>query len=64
MGRIALSERARELASLRVLGMTRGEVAARLLGEQALLTAPAIPLGLVLGYWTPRLITRAYQSEL
>ena len=48
--RIALSERARELASLRVLGFTDREVAAMLLGEQALLTAAAIPLGLLLGY--------------
>ena len=37
--RIALSERGRELASLRVLGFTRGEISALLLGEQALLTA-------------------------
>ena len=38
--RIALSERGRELASLRVLGFTRGEVSVLLLGEQAILTAP------------------------
>ena len=41
--RIALSERGRELASLRVLGFTRGEVATLLLGEQALLTLLAHP---------------------
>jgi len=48
--RIALSERNRELASLRVLGFTRGEVAYILLGELALLTLIAIPIGLMIGY--------------
>jgi putative ABC transport system permease protein len=47
--RIALEERARELASLRVIGFTRGEVGYLLLGELALLTLAALPLGLVLG---------------
>jgi putative ABC transport system permease protein len=41
--RIALTERSRELASLRVLGFTRGEIAYILLGELALLTLAAIP---------------------
>ena len=48
--RIALSERGHELASLRVLGFTRREVAAMLLGEQALLTLVAIPFGFLIGY--------------
>ncbi|MCC6575047.1 MAG: FtsX-like permease family protein [Planctomycetes bacterium] len=48
--RIALSERARELASLRVLGMTRGEISYILLGEQAVLTLVALPIGIVLGW--------------
>ncbi|MBU2479444.1 MAG: ABC transporter permease, partial [Gammaproteobacteria bacterium] len=47
--RITLSERSRELASLRVLGFTRGEIAYILLGELALLTLAAIPLGFVVG---------------
>jgi len=47
--RIALSERARELASLRVLGFTRREVTVLLLGEQGAITALAIPLGWVIG---------------
>jgi putative ABC transport system permease protein len=53
--RIALQERAWELASLRVLGFTRGEVSTFLLGELAFELALAIPLGCVLGYllsWT------------
>jgi len=48
--RIALSERAHELASLRVLGFTEREVGVMLLGEQALLTATAIPFGFALGF--------------
>ena len=48
--RIALSERNRELASLRVLGFSRGEVAYILLGELALLTLVAIPIGMLIGY--------------
>ena len=48
--RIALSERNRELASLRVLGFRRGEVAYILLGELALLTLLAIPVGMLIGY--------------
>jgi putative ABC transport system permease protein len=48
--RIALAERGRELATLRVLGYTRGEASGIMLGEIAILAAPAIPLGLALGY--------------
>ena len=47
--RIALSERTRDLASMRVLGFTRGEISYILLGELALITLLAIPLGLVIG---------------
>jgi putative ABC transport system permease protein len=47
--RIALSERGRELASLRVLGFTRREVSVLLLGEQGAITLLAIPLGWVIG---------------
>lgn len=48
--RIALAERGRELASLRVLGFTRAEVSYILLGELGLLTLLAIPPGFGLGY--------------
>ncbi len=47
--RIALSERSRELASMRVLGFTRGEISYILLGELAVLTLAAIPLGFIIG---------------
>ncbi len=62
--RIALSERGRELASLRVLGFTQREVGVMLLGEQALLTLLAIPIGWVLGYLLSWLITWAIDTEL
>lgn len=62
--RIALSERGRELASLRVLGFTRAEVAQMLLGEQALLTLVAIPLGFAIGYQMCAALARQYQWEL
>jgi putative ABC transport system permease protein len=48
--RIALAERAWELASLRVLGFTRGEVSGFLLGELAIEITLALPLGMLLGY--------------
>lgn len=48
--RIALQERSWELATLRVIGFTRGEVSTFLLGELALELLAAIPLGCVLGY--------------
>jgi len=48
--RIQLAERAWELASLRVLGFTRGEVSVLLLGELAIEIAVAIPLGFLAGY--------------
>ncbi len=58
--RISLSERSRELASLRVIGFTRGEIAYILLGEQALINLVALPLSLLLGaglaWWLVQLI--------
>jgi len=48
-GRIMLSERARDLASLRVLGYRKGEVAYVLLGALALLTLTALPIGSAIG---------------
>ena len=62
--RIALSERGHELASLRVLGFTRAEIGFMLLGEQAILTLLAIPVGFALGYGISGLITVAIDTEL
>ena len=62
--RIALSERGRELASLRVLGLTRGEVSTILLGELALLVLVSIPLSFVVGWGLSAFLARGMQSDL
>jgi putative ABC transport system permease protein len=62
--RIALSEQATTLASLRVLGFRRREVTAVLLGEQAVVTLVAIPIGLALGYGLAAWIAHLLASEL
>jgi putative ABC transport system permease protein len=62
--RIALSERGNELASLCVLGFTQREVTFLLLGEQALLTALAIPLGLAIGYGLCAMLVPVFDREL
>ncbi len=62
--RISLSERGRELASLRVLGMTKQEISAILLSEQAILTALGIPIGFLIGLWLLTLMPAAYDSEI
>ncbi len=61
--RIALAERAWELASLRVLGFTRREVSTLLLGELGIELALAIPLGLWLGYLLSLLLISLFPHE-
>jgi putative ABC transport system permease protein len=62
--RIALSEHAIELASLRILGFTKEEVGAMLLGEQGLLTLAALPLGCAIGYALAALLSVLLSQEL
>ena len=62
--RISLSERARELASLRVLGLTRGEISYILLGELTILTVVALPIGCVLGRFLSWLLSMALNTDL
>ena len=62
--RIALSERSRELASLRVLGYTRGEISYILLGEIFAFTLAAIPIGFVIGRFLCGYISANLQSDL
>lgn len=62
--RVSLSERARELASLRVLGFTRGEISFILLGELAAVTLMAIPVGMILGYVCAAALVAAFNTEL
>lgn len=61
--RIALAERAWELASLRVLGFTRSEVSGFLLGELAIEITLALPLGMVLGYWLASSIVSLIKTD-
>jgi putative ABC transport system permease protein len=61
--RVALAERAWELASLRVLGFNRTEVSAILLGELAIEIVLALPLGMVLGYLLSWGIVSMIQSD-
>jgi len=62
--RIALSERGRELATLRIIGFSKAQVAVILLGEQAVLLIAAIPFGLLLGYGLSALMSLLYNTEL
>ncbi len=62
--RISLSERSRELASLRVMGFTRGEISFILLGELALVTLVSLPVGMVIGYWLSALVVTAYDTDV
>ncbi len=62
--RIALSERGRELATLRVLGFHRGEISYILLGEAGLLILVGLPLGCLIGVGLGWLMTSNMQSEL
>jgi len=62
--RISLAERSRELASLRVLGYTRGEISYIFLGELAFLTLVSVPPGFLIGRGICSYIARALQSDL
>jgi putative ABC transport system permease protein len=61
--RISLSERQRELATLRVIGFTRGEVGAVLVGELVMLTLLALPLGLLIGSGLAGAILQTVNTE-
>jgi putative ABC transport system permease protein len=62
--RIAYAERSRDLASLRVIGFTRGEAAFVLLGELAIVTLVALPLGGIMGYYLSFGIAAGFSSEI
>ena len=62
--RISLSERGRDLATLRVLGMTRLETAYILLAEVGLLVVVALPVGCLAGFWLAALMTAGFETEL
>ncbi|MGD8427430.1 MAG: FtsX-like permease family protein [Balneolaceae bacterium] len=62
--RISLSERNRELASLRVLGFTRGEISYILLGELWFVVLAAIPVGMACGWALTAFIIWSLQTDL
>ncbi len=62
--RISLSERSRDLATLRVIGFTRAEISAILLGELAVLTLAAVPVGLLIGYLFAAWATLGLDTEV
>jgi putative ABC transport system permease protein len=62
--RVSLSERSRELASLRVLGFTRAEISLVLLGELAIVTLAALPVGAGIGVLLTRLLVSSFESEV
>lgn len=62
--RISLAERSRELATLRVIGFTRGEISGILLGELAVLTIVAIPVGYAIGWAFCWAMVQAFESEM
>ncbi len=62
--RIAYAERARDLASLRVIGFTNGEAAFVLLGELAVVTLLALPVGALLGHLLSYAIAAGFSTDL
>jgi putative ABC transport system permease protein len=62
--RIALAVRSRDLATLRILGFTRGEVATVLLGEQAVQLVLGVAFGLPLGCALGAAMLRSIPPEL
>jgi putative ABC transport system permease protein len=62
--RISLSEQARDLASMRVLGFRRGEAAFVLMGELGLLILLSLPIGIALGIWLARYVTEQFSADL
>jgi putative ABC transport system permease protein len=61
--RISLAERARELATLRVVGLTQREVGAVIVTELVILALLAIPPGLLLGTGIATLIIQSVNTE-
>lgn len=61
--RISLAERARELATLRVVGFSRREVGTVLITELVILAAVAVPLGLLVGTGFATVILKAVNTE-
>jgi len=61
---VALSERYREIGTLRALGFSRGEVTRLMLAEQGLLMMVGIPVGTVLGFLSCMLVITRFSTEM
>lgn len=62
--RISFAESARDLASLRVIGFTKGEVAYVLLGELAVIVLIALPIGATMGYFLSFAISAGFSTDI
>jgi len=62
--RIAFAERSRDLASLRVIGFTKGETAFVLLGELAIMVLLAVPIGIAFGIGLNVAIVEGFSTDL
>ncbi len=62
--RVAKDERTRDLASLRVMGFHQVETAFVLLGELAVVTLVALPLGVLMGNGLSYLIAAGFSTDL
>ena len=62
--RVTLSERSRELASMRVLGFTRGETAFILLGELGFLTFLSLPIGAAMGTGLSTFFIQSMETDI
>lgn len=64
VARISLSERSRELATLRVLGFTRTEISVVLLGELTVIILTSLPAGMLLGYVFTAILVANLDTEI
>lgn len=62
--RIAYAESAHDLASLRVIGFSKGEAAFVLLGELGVIVLIALPLGALMGYGLSHAIAAGFSTDL
>ncbi len=62
--RIAFAERERDLASLRVIGFTKGEASFVLLGELGIITLLALPFGIALGHYLSLAVSAGFSTDL
>ncbi|MDP1563775.1 MAG: FtsX-like permease family protein, partial [Pirellulaceae bacterium] len=62
--RISFAEQSRDLATLRVIGFTNGEITGILLGELAILTVAALPPGCLIGWGLAAMLVWGMDTEM